>query len=557
MRTTLLRLKTTNNRRVIPALLTGLLLAAGGPARSAEVRIDTAAARPAEAASVETRDGKIQLSLESAIEIALRQNLNLVIERYTRTQQRLTLFGELGIYDLGANATLSADDTQRPTFSTTQGSSTSNQDFNFSFGQRVPTGGDVSVGWTNGRTQSNSESQTAATVYGSGLTFGYSQPLLRNFGRLVNEQRLLIARTNSQIGSREFERQVTLVIQQVENAYWNLVEARDQLGVAEQSLALARELHGRNEIQVQVGTLAPLELVQSDAAIATREEGIISSTAAVGNSEDQLRNLLNLPPGELWQLPIVPTTRPETERIAINVDEAIRTAYAERPELRSQELQVDRAQIQALVAKNLLKPGLDLQVNYGFNGSDVQFGNVYSQIFGFDFQGWNAKLLFSYPIQNRAARADSAIANLALEQARIAVDQQRGTISTEVRQAARGVETAAKQIDAAQKSTGFQVKNLEAERKKYENGMSTSFQITQIQDLLTQARSREVAAIVNYRTALAEYYRSIGRLPEQVGVAIDDPQDPLYGPGRFSFDRTPLPGEKLPVDPLPASYWGR
>ncbi|MEA2601630.1 MAG: outer membrane protein [Acidobacteriota bacterium] len=554
MRTTLLRSNTSKNRRAAFVLLLGLL-AVGRPARAAEVRLDTTAARPAEVSTVEAKDGKVQLSLDQAVEIALRHNLNLVIERYTRTEQRLSLFGALGIYDLNANGTATANSNESPSFSLTQGTSRNNQNLNFNLSQRVPTGGIVSLGWNNSRFEDNSAAQRAAVVYSSGLSFGYDVPLLRNAGRLATERGILVARTNSEIGSREFERQVTLTIQQVENAYWNLVAARDQLGVAEQSLALARELHERNRIQVEVGTQAPLELVQSEAAIATREEGIISATASVGNSEDQLRNLLNLPMGDLWRQPIEPTTRPETERLTINVDEAIRTAYAERPELRTQELQADRAQIEALFAKNQLKPALDLQLGYNFNGSAIGFGDVYSQLFGLGFRGWTAQLQFAYPIQNRAARANSAIANLTLEQARVAVDQQRAFIATEVRQAARGVETAAKQIDAARKSTEYSLKNLDAERKRYENGMSTSFQITQIQDQLTQARSREVAAVVNYRTALAEYYRTIGRLPEQEGVTIDDPQDPLYGQGRFSFNRAKVPGEDFPVEPLPVSIW--
>ncbi len=554
MRTTLLRSNASKNRRAACVLLLGLL-AAGGRARAAEVRLDTKAERPAEAATVETRDGKVLLSLDQAVEITLRHNLNLVIERYTRTEQRLSLFGALGIYDLNANASAIATNNSSPSFSLTQGTSRSSQAFNFNFSQLVPSGGAVSLGWTNNRTEDNSAAQRVGVLYNSGLSFGYALPVLRNAGRLATERGVLVARTNSEIGSREFERQVTLTIQQVENAYWNLVEARDQLAVAEQSLALAKELHDRNRIQVEVGTLAPLELVQSEAAIATREEGIISATASMGNAEDQLRSLLNLPAGELWRQPIEPTTRPETERIAIDVDQAINTAYAERPELRSQELQVERAHVEALFAKNQLKPGLDLQLGYSFNGSATGVGDLYNQLFGLAFRGWSAQLQLSYPLQNRAARAQSAIANLTLEQAKVAVDQQRVLIATEVRQAARGVETAAKQIEAARKSTEYSEKNLDAERKRYENGMSTSFQITQIQDQLTQARSREVAAVVNYRTALAEYYRAIGRLPEQEGVVIDDPRDPLYGPGRFSFSREKVPGEGYPLEPLPPSAW--
>jgi outer membrane protein len=294
-----------------------------------------------------------------------------------------------------------------------------------------------------------------------------------------------------------------------------------------------------------VGTLAPLELVQSEAAIATRDEDIIRATSAIGDAEDVLRRLLNLPAeGGLWETPIVPTSPPETERITIDVDAAIATALQERPELRTQELQLELAEIDARFLRGQLKPDLDLVVNYGYSGVGTRFGDAFDQITGLDFRGWLVQLQFAYPIQNRTARAQSASANLNVERVQTLLDDQRSLITTEVRRAARAVETAAKQIDAARTSVRFQEQNLDAERKRYENGMSTSFQITQIQDDLTQARSREVQATINYRTALAEYYRSTGRLLEQQGVTIDDPEDPDYRSQRFSFSRAPLPGEQ-------------
>jgi outer membrane protein len=506
--------------------------------------VNTNAVRPAaEAPALEMKDNAIQLSLERAVEIALQQNLGLVIERYTRTQQRLGITQSLGIYDLLANATATAEDSKSATLSALVPSASSRQAVNFSFTQLVPTGGAVSVGWDNSRSESNSQFLQASTFYNSGATFSFSQPLLRDFGRLATERGILIARTNSQVSRQEFERQVTATIQQVEDAYWNLVGSRQQLVVAQESLGLARELHDRNRIQVEVGTLAPLELVQSEAAIASREEDIIRATAFIGDSEDVLRQLLNLPSGELWERVILPTTPPETEKVAINVAEAIATAYAERPELRTEELRVAQAELDAEFFRNQLKPTLDLNVDYGYSGVGLNFSDAFSQVTGLDFRGWTARLVFAYPIQNRSARAQSAIANLDLERLQTELDQQKTTIATEVRRSARAVETAAKQIEAARISREFQEKNLDAEKKRYENGMSTSFQITQIQEDVTQARSNEVTAKITYRTALAEYYRAIGRLLEQHDVGIDDPEEPDYASRRFSFSREPLPGE--------------
>jgi outer membrane protein len=539
MRTRSLRF---NSRQLRGALL-ALTLAWPAAAGAAEVAVTTTAARPAEAPALETKDNAIQLSLDRAVEIALQQNLGLVIERYTRTQQRLGIAQALGIYDLLANAEAFASDDKSATLSAIQASQSNRQRLAFSFRQLIPTGGSVSFGWDNNRTESNAQIFQASTFYDSGATFSFSQPLLRDFGRLTTERGILVARTNSQVSRQEFERQVTATVQQVEDAYWILVGAREQLVVAQQSLGLARELHERNRIQVEVGTLAPLEMVQSEAAIASREEDIIRATSNIGDAEDQLRQLLNLPAGDLWEKPILPTTPPETEKVAIKVEEAIATAFAERPELRTEELRVAQAQLDAEFFRNQLRPTLDLNLTYGYSGVGLNFSDALNQVTGLDFRGWTAQLLFAYPLQNRTARAQSAIANLDVERIQTELDQQKTTIATEVRRAARAVDTAAKQIEAARISREYQEKNLEAERKRYENGMSTSFQITRIQEDVTGARSNEVTATINYRTALAEYYRATGRLLELKGVAIDDPEEPDYASRRFSFSRQPLPGE--------------
>jgi outer membrane protein len=509
-----------------------------------DIRVTTGAARPTESPALDMKDDAVQLSLNQAVEIALQQNLGIVVERYTRTQQRLRVIQSLGVYDLNAAATLSASDNQQAVVSTTDAGSSNSQAFNFSFVQRVPAGGDLSFGWTNSRTESNAGVRSTPTSFDSEYTFSYDQPLLRGFGRAANERSIVIAQTNSRISAQQFEQVVVTTVQNVENAYWNLVNAREQLVVAQQSLALARELNDRNRIQVEVGTLAPLELVQSEAAIATRDEDIIRATSAIGDAEDELRRLLNLPTdANLWQKPIVPTTPPETERISIDVNAAIATALAERPELRTQEFQLAQARLDAEFFRGQLRPDLALRVDYGYNGTGLGYGDAFNQVTGLDFGGWFVRLQLSYPIQNRTARAQNAIANLDVERIMTLFEQQQQLVSTEVRRAARAVETAAKQIDAARISLDFQNKNLEAERKRYENGMSTSFQITQIQDDLTQARSREVQATINYRTALAEYYRSIGRLLEQQGVAVDDPAETDWASSRFKLRREPIPGE--------------
>ena len=533
-----------------PALLTwGLaLLVLAGPL-AAQVQVNTQAAVPPAEVPLQVSDGGVALSLNDAVEIALRRNLGLVIERYTRIQARLGVEQALGIYDLLSSVDLQASDIKTPGATRIQAAASKSQQLTFSLNQLVPIGGTVGVGWQNSRSDSDLNGPINP-LYRSSLSFSLVQPLLRDFGRLPTERQLLIAQNQSFSSSQEFSRQVITTLQQVINAYWDLVEAREQLNVAKESLTLAKELHERNRIQVEVGTLAPLELVQSEANIATNEEQIISAQTVVGNAEDELRRLLNLPQGPLWQAEIRPATSPEVEAPPPpDVEAAIRTALENRPEVKAQQLAVEQARINSAFFRNQKLPSLDLTVNYSFNGASAivtgidpdtgepvvgpgSFNDALHQVTGIDFKGWFLQLTLGYPLQNRGARAASAIADLALESAETTLDQTEQQITTEVRQAARQVTSAAKQIEAARASVHFEERSLDAEKKRYENGMSSSFEITRIQQDLTSAKSRQVTAIIGYRTALTTLQQVTGQLLSTYNVAIDDPEAPL---DRYEF----------------------
>jgi outer membrane protein TolC len=520
-----------SGRRALASLL---VLLAAVPAYPAQLELKTGG--PAAAApQVVVKDNVVELSLEQVVELALSQNLGIVLQRYSRQQAALGIYQALGIYDLLATADLTASDSKILSSNPFAPRSTKQEALSFGLSQLLPTGGVLGVTGNNTRTEQVFGVPTTSLLnpsYNSDVNVSYSQPLLRNFGRLATERQLLIARSNSAVSRQEFERQATLILQQAIDAYWNLVEARAQLGVAQESLGLAKELHERNRVQVQVGTMAPLELVQSEAQIATNEENIITAQANLANAADALRQLVNLPNGDIWDKEIRPVTDAQTEHIAINLADAIKAAFDRRPDIRSQQIAVERFRNDAEFFRGQKKPQLDLSVAYGLSGQESSFSRANSQVTGFDFPGWSGRLHLAIPIQNRAARAQSVIADIDYERAKVQLDSLRSQVFTEVRTAARGVDTAAKQIDAARASRGFQEKNLEAERKKYENGMSTSFEITRIQSDLTLARSREVSAVVQYRRALVEYYRATGRLLDTQGIVVADDEPPV---NRFSF----------------------
>jgi len=533
------------NRRPLAAAAALLLLGVSTlSAQPAEAPV-TVRSEPAEASgAIELRveADAVHLTLEEVVALALERNLGLRVQRYGRAQARLGIQEAMGIYDLGLNANANLSSQESPAASNLEGAAvpkTDNAQVNLGLSQLFPTGGTGQVAFDNSRLETNSQFSTFNPSYDSGLFLSFSQPLLRNFGREATETGIRLAALDSDIARETFLAQVVATIGNAETAYWNLVAARYRLGVAEESLALARQLHDNNRVRVDVGTLAPLELVSSETGIATREEEIIRARAAIGDAEDVLRFLINVDDRRFWTMPLVPDTEAETEFLPVDMAEALATAVESRPELASEQLSLRSREIQAAYYRGQTKPRLDLVARYGFNGvgGDIivrdNEGNVVSsmpggwddafeQVTDRDFPGWTVGVEFGMPLQNRAARARATTAELALEQARVGNEALRQQIESEVRVAARGLETGRQQIESARVSVRLAESNLDAEKKKYENGLSTSFQILQVEEQLASARLRLVQAITGYRQALVSYHRSIGKLLDYAGVTFAD-----------------------------------
>jgi len=513
-------------------------------AMAGTLQVQTTSMTIPEAPDLVIEDGAIRLQLEDALAIAISRNLDIAVERYSREQSLLGIQQTKGIYDLTGTLGFSIGNSDSPSVSQVEGVPVVQDDdrgARFTLNQLTPFGGQASFDLVASRNATNSVDQLVNPRYFASGELSFVQPLLRNFGRLATEEGIIRARLGSSISRETFEQQVANVLELVERAYWGLVEAREQLVVAQESLKLAQDLHERNRIQVDVGTLAPIELVQSEATISQRQEGIITSEARLRDAADEVLRLLNLPDLMAQGLDVVPLTDPETEKVDIDVDEAIRTALEERPELRSQRLEVERLDVSSRFRRNQKLPGADVSVTYDSSGIggrgqlpisetevlnlDTDLSDAFQSVYKRDFTGWSIGLSLSYPLQNRVARANSVIANLALQQGQTQLSQLELSITTEVRSAARAVRTAAQQIESARATRNLQQRNLEAEQKRYENGMSDSFRIAQIQNDLTEARSREVTAVTNYRTSLVAYQRAIGRLLEDKGVELVGPED--------------------------------
>jgi outer membrane protein TolC len=324
----------------------------------------------------------------------------------------------------------------------------------------------------------------------------------------VNRAQIEVARRNRDISQVQFERVVIATVQAVESAYWNLIFAIDDLKVKQHSLRLAQDLLDQTRTRVRIGTSAPIDIVQSEATVASREVDIIVAENQVDNAADLLKDLMGFENLDDWNSKIVPTDALEVTTATMDLGESIAEALKRRPDLRQLELQTEINQINVLTARNATLPQLNLGVTFGFSGvggtqtiTDPNTGQVIetipggwsdplSQILNRDYQQWSAGLIFSLPLENTTAKANLAQQRFALSAAKqdTALAQQR--IILEVRNAVRVLDASAKAILAAVKSRELAERNLDAEQKKFANGMSTAFQVVKIQDDLASAQPR-------------------------------------------------------------------
>lgn len=491
---------------------------------------------------------ELKLSLGEALRIALENNLDLVIARKNPSisEQNVIIAESVFDSDVEAHGRYNPQDTD-----TTYGGAgappdtTSSVDLwnvGASWGQKVTFGADYRLSYNYTETDPSPTlrvdpdlgitSVSDNLFKGSTLAFEYNMPLLKGFGREVNTRDIVLASNDLQISRGELTLAAQTKMKQVEDAYWDLLAFHAAVKVANESLTLAHDLLTLNQKKVDVGTLAPIEIVQAESGVASREEGVIVAQQGVGDAEDILRSLLAFPKDDpRWNATIVATDRPTFEARSVDLNRALELALQNRPELERRRLELESSRLSERVAEKGVRHRLDLSLaaTQSDNDSDIRSAivggpggaTVLTQTDqGFD---WSVAVVYGYPIGNRAAKANYAVAELTRQQSEVNMAAQEQDIRVDVRAAVRNVESGVKRVQAAQAATVLQRKTLEAEQKKFENGMSTSFEVLRIQTDLSNAQLAEIRAVLDYNKALADLERAQGTLLGARGLVLEMP----------------------------------
>lgn len=465
----------------------------------------------------------LPLSLDQAVKTALENNLGVQIQSYDFRILGETARGSYGLLDWNSFATLSASETEQATSDVTQSSNSELRVVNVGANHLFSTGATLGVQFNNSRSSEDSSAFSIPSFYQSSIGMQITQPLLRDFGVDVTRRGINIAKNNLGISRESFRSVLLETVNSVEFAYYDLVFAQRDLEVQRQSLDLAREQERITQIRIDVGADAPLDILEPQVSIAQREQDVLLAEAALSNAEDTLRRLLNLPLEE-WDRPIVTDANLAYEQMSIDVPASVAKAFELRPELKQAMLQQENQKILQTFARNQVLPTLDLSASYRYSGLDEDYSDTLDQVTGTDFPGWQVQLQFGLPIANTQARADARRAQLEFEQSVTDESQSKQAIMVEVRQAIRNIETALKGIAATQAARDAAEKNLDAQRKRFDNGMSTNFDVLRVQNDLASARRAEIRSLTSYQKFVTAYHRAVGDLLELRNIEVQEPE---------------------------------
>jgi outer membrane protein len=469
-----------------------------------------------------------QLSMEAAISLALQNNLGLRVERINPELQDLAIEQARTVWTPNLTGSMSTSSRTSPISGFFSGATdkltSENVRSNVGANQVLPWGANYTVGWDTTRNQSNSVYDSPNPSLFSNLTFSFTQPLLRNLKTDAARNQLIVSKMNREVSDVALRQTVLTTVRDVKYAYWDLKASVAALQVARQSLDLAREALRNNKSKVEIGTMAPIDIVEAEAEVARRTEAVIVAQAAIWRNEDRLRTIiLDTKDADYWTTRFDLTEQPAFEAKAVDVDQAVRTAIEKRTDLLQSRKNIEIANTNIRYQRSQTLPDLNAQVGYGLSGQggrklnfgpgfpppvigeiDEGFGTMMNRLFANDYHNWSIAVQFSYPIGNGNAEATLARSRLQLTQAQVQLESLELRVATSVRDVARNVETNQLRVASTGATRRLMERKMEAEQKKFAAGLSTNFLVFQAQRDLADAQYSELLALLDYNKSLVD-----------------------------------------------------
>ena len=484
------------------------------------------------------------LTLDDAIQRALDRNLDIAVERINPQVVDLTIAQQLAFYrpivafDINSSSQRNPSRTQLDGGIVTQ---TDSANYDLSLTQPVQWfGGDLAVGFNNNRQESNNFFASFNPSFRSVFFAQYNQPLMRGLSIDTNRQQIQVTQINRDISDIDLRQMITNTVADVRNAYWELLYSVASVNVQQQALDLAEQLVQDNRARVEIGTLAPIDIVQAQSEAAARRQTLAQAQQALRTAELALKSLIvDGTQDELWTVELNPVDQPELSQPPIDLEGAVRTALDQRTDLARASRQQEINQLNVRGLRNNTLPALDLVGTYQLQGQGGDFlvrggelggdvgaiipggyGNAIDQIVDARFPTWTVGIQLSYPLGTSSDEAALERARLQVRQTEAQLRQIELVVATEVTNAALQITSIQERIDAASAARDLAEQQLAAEESKFEVGMQTNFFVVQAQRDLATARDVELRAILDYQRALIEFERVQQTSLGAVGISI-------------------------------------
>jgi outer membrane protein TolC len=496
------------------------------------------------------QSGVLPLTVGDLIALTLGNNLDMSVNRLQPFSSTLAIEALYAPFEPTIRLATSVTRNTSPAASQLVGAPSLRsltQNYTVGFGQTLATGTNVGVDFTMSRSSSNSSFNTFNPSWNGAVRYSVSQNFLRDFGRSINTRQIQIAQNNQKMSETDFETLVVALVSQAQKTYWDLVFTAEDLKVKQRSMDLAQKTLSDNRTQVEIGTLAPIDVVQAESEVATREEQLVVSSYTQAQIEDQVKKLITAQPDPGMVLakvnPLEAVRRPFPGDV-MSVEEAIRVALENRPELRQLNLALENRNVDVEYTKNQLLPVLTVSASYNHNGLGGRqiierdaagavvtaipggLGDAFGQLFGYDYSGYSVGFNLQIPLRNRAAQGEHSVAVTEQRLAQNRINARVQQIALEVRNVLTQVEMNRARIAAAQKARELAERRLDAEQKKFELGASTIRFVLEEQRNVTQAQTNEIESLVNYTKALVDYDQAIGMTLRRNNIEIEKTLNP-------------------------------
>jgi HAE1 family hydrophobic/amphiphilic exporter-1 len=501
---------------------------------------------------------RVTLTLRDAMSMALENNRDIEVERLNVQMNEFDLRGAQGFYDPNLATTLYYDHRAIPATSIFASGKTDNVVGTATLTQRTPWQGSSVTGvFDNNRATTDNPFVSLNPQYTTNLSFTFTQPILRNRAIDSGRRQIKIAKKRLDISDSQFRQRAIEIIAQVQGAYWDLVFARRDQEIKQESVELAETQLEHNERLVEAGTLAKSDIISARVELERRKDEAEAAVDAIQRAENALKALMaQAGDGEIWQSELVPVEQPQIEPGAsLPLEDALRLAARNRPEMEQYRLRGEFNKIDSEYLRDQTKPQVDFFVTYGtvglagplratenpINASNAilygrinqlsalaglpplpiantggtpgsligGYGQSLANLFRNDFRSWRFGLNINLPLRNRTAEANLGRSLAEGKQIEAQRQKTEQLIEVEVRNALQAVETARKRVDAARNSRANAELQYQSEQRKFDAGQSTNFFVLDRQNALSSARGRELRALTDYTKAVAELQRAL------------------------------------------------